>query len=51
MEMRNKFINHARNVWERACKLLPRVDQFWYKFAIMDEMLGNYLGAREIFDK
>ena len=51
MEMKNKFINHARNVWERACKLLPRVDQFWYKFAYMEEILGNYLGAREIFDK
>lgn len=49
MEMRNKFINHARNVWERACKLLPRVDQFWYKWAYMEEMLGNYIGAREVF--
>ncbi len=49
MEMKNKFINHARNVWERACKYLPRVDQFWYKWAYMEEMLGNYIGAREIF--
>ena len=49
MEMRNKFINHARNVWERACKLLPRVDQFWYKWSYMEEMLGNYIGAREVF--
>ena len=29
MEMRGKFINHARNVWDRACTLLPRVDQLW----------------------
>ena len=49
MEMKNKFINHARNVWERACKLLPRVDQFWFKYAYMEEMLGNYVGARQIF--
>jgi len=49
MEMKNKFINRARNVWERACKYLPRVDQFWYKWAYMEEMLGNYIGAREIF--
>jgi crooked neck len=49
MEMKNKFINHARNVWERACKYLPRVDQLWYKWAYMEEMLGNYIGAREIF--
>ena len=49
MEMKNKFVNHARNVWERACKYLPRVDQFWYKWAYMEELLGNYIGAREIF--
>jgi len=49
MEMKNKFVNHARNVWERACKYLPRVDQFWYKWSYMEEMLGNYIGAREIF--
>ncbi len=29
MEMRGKFVNHARNVWDRACTLLPRMDQFW----------------------
>jgi hypothetical protein len=29
MEMKNKFINHARNVFDRAVTLLPRVDQFW----------------------
>ena len=49
MEMKNKFINHARNVWERACKYLPRIDQFWYKWAYMEELLGNYIGAREVF--
>jgi crooked neck len=49
MEMKNKFVNHARNVWERACKYLPRIDQFWYKWSYMEEMLGNYIGAREIF--
>jgi crooked neck len=49
MEMKNKHIQHARNVWERACKLLPRVDQFWYKFSYMEELIGNYIGAREIF--
>jgi len=24
MEMKNKFVNHARNVWERAIYYLPR---------------------------
>jgi hypothetical protein len=31
MEMRHRFVNHARNVWDRAVSLLPRVDQLWYK--------------------
>lgn len=29
--MRHRFINHARNVWDRAVTLLPRIDQLWYK--------------------
>lgn len=49
MEIKAKFINHARNVFERAIKLLPRVDQFWFKYAYMEEMLGNYIGVREIY--
>ena len=28
--MRHRFVNHARNVWDRAVSLLPRVDQLWY---------------------
>ena len=48
MEMKNKFVNHARNVWERACKYLPIMAQFWYKWAYMEELLGNYIEAREI---
>jgi hypothetical protein len=41
MEMKHKFINHARNVWDRAVTLHPRVDQLWYKYSYMEEMLGN----------
>eukprot|EP00743_Colponemidia_sp_Colp-15_P004301 GILK01004640.1.p1 GENE.GILK01004640.1~~GILK01004640.1.p1 ORF type:complete len:679 (+),score=156.35 GILK01004640.1:58-2037(+) len=51
MEMKHKFVQHARNVWDRAVVLLPRVDQFWYKYAYMEEMLGNYAGARQIFER
>jgi hypothetical protein len=47
MEMKNKFVNHARNVWDRAVSLLPRVDQLWYKYIHMEEMLGNVAGARQ----
>ena len=44
MEMKQKNINLARNIWNRAVTILPRVDQF-YKFAYMEEMLGNLDGA------
>lgn len=27
MEMRHRFINHARNLWDRAVTILPRVNQ------------------------
>ena len=51
MEMRHKFINHARNLFERAIEYLPRVDQFWYKYAYMEELIGNYVQARKIFQR
>ena len=44
MEMRGGYIKHARNVWERAIDLLPRIDQLWYKYALMEEILHNYNG-------
>ena len=49
--MRHKFINHARNIWERAIYYLPRIDQFWYKYAYMEEMLGAYTKARAVFER
>jgi crooked neck len=51
MEMRHKHLNAARNVWDRAVVLLPRVDQFWLKYSHMESMLGNYAGARQIFER
>jgi hypothetical protein len=36
MEMTHKFVNHARNVWDRAITLLPRIDQLWYKYIHME---------------
>ncbi|KAK4734601.1 hypothetical protein R3W88_008862 [Solanum pinnatisectum] len=51
MEMKNKFVNHARNLWDRAVIRLPRVDQLWYKYIHMEEMLGNVAGARGIFER
>ena len=46
-----RFVNHARNVWDRAVTLLPRVDQLWYKYIHMEEMLGNVPAARQIFER
>ncbi len=51
MEMRHRFVNHARNVWDRAVSLLPRMDQLWYKYIHMEEMLGNVAGARQVFER
>lgn len=30
MEMKNRQVNHARNIWDRAITILPRVSQFWW---------------------
>ena len=44
-EMKNKFVNRARNIWDRAIAVCPRVDQVWYKYIHMEQMLGNFSGA------
>jgi crooked neck len=44
LEMRNRQVNHARNLWNRAVTVLPRANQFWYKFTYMEEMVGNIAG-------
>ena len=41
---RCRQINHARNIWDRAVTVLPRANQFWYKYTYMEEMLGNIAG-------
>ena len=51
MEMRNKQVNHARNLWDRAVTILPRASQFWYKYTYMEEMLNNIAGARAVFER
>ena len=47
----NNNNNHARNVWDRAVTILPRVNQFWFKYAYMEEMLGNIANARRVFER
>lgn len=29
MEMKNRQVNHSRNIWDRAITILPRVNAFW----------------------
>ena len=36
MEMSNRFVNRARNVFDRVVALLPRVEVFWYKYSHME---------------
>lgn len=51
MEMKNRQVNHARNLWDRAVTIMPRVNQFWYKYTYMEEMLENVAGARQVFER
>ncbi|PNF41875.1 hypothetical protein B7P43_G15716 [Cryptotermes secundus] len=51
MEVRNRQVNHARNLWDRAVTVLPRANQLWYKYTYMEEMIGNVAGARQVFDR
>ena len=44
MEMRHKFLNHARNIFERVIEILPRIDY-------MEELIGFYPKARQIFER
>ena len=49
--MQNEFVNHARNIWDRAVTLLPRVDVFWYKYTYMEELVGAIEQARQLFER
>ena len=49
LEMRNKQVNHARNLWDRAVTILPRANQFWYKYTYMEEMLNHVSGNYAIY--
>ncbi|KAF0893165.1 hypothetical protein E2562_023192 [Oryza meyeriana var. granulata] len=50
-EMRNRSVKHARNVWDRAVAVLPLVDQLWYKYIHMEELLGAVTNARQVFER
>ena len=51
MELKNRNIRHARNLLDRAITLLPRVDQLWYMYVYLEELLGNVSGTRQIYER
>ena len=38
-------------IWDRAVTLLPRINQFWFKYVCMEEMLGNIPNTRRVFKR
>lgn len=51
MELKSRNVQHARNLFDRAVTLLPRVDQLWYKYVYLEELLRNIPGARQVFER
>lgn len=51
MEIKYRQVNHARNVLDRAVHILPRVDQLWFKYTYMEEILGNIPACRQVFER
>jgi crooked neck len=51
MELKSRNVQHARNLFDRAVTLLPRVDQLWYKYVFLEELLQNVPGARQVFER
>lgn len=51
MEMKNSQVKHARTLLDRATSILPRVNQFWYKYVYFEEILGNLDNCREVFER
>ena len=49
--MKEKQVNHSRNIFDRAVTILPRVNTFWQKYTYMEELLGNIVNARQIFER
>jgi crooked neck len=51
MELKSRNVQHSRNLFDRAVTLLPRIDQLWYKYVYLEELLGNVAGARQVFER
>jgi len=51
MELKSRNVQHSRNLFDRAVTLLPRIDQLWYKYVYLEELLQNVPGARQVFER
>ncbi len=51
MELKGRNVQHSRNLFDRAVTLLPRIDQLWYKYVYLEELLQNVPGARQVFER
>lgn len=51
VELKARNVQHARNVFDRAVTLLPRIDTLWYKYVYLEELLMNVPGARQVFER
>jgi crooked neck len=51
MELKSRNVQHARNLFDRAVTLLPRIDQLWYKYVYLEELLQNLPGVRQVFER
>ncbi|CDP14084.1 unnamed protein product [Coffea canephora] len=45
-DMRNGFINDARNVWDRAAVILPEYIYLWIRYALYEELDAQYVVNR-----
>jgi len=41
-------VQHARNLFDRAVMLFPRIDQLWYKIVYLEELLQDVPGVRKV---
>jgi crooked neck len=42
-------MSDTHNLFDRAVTLLPWVDQLWYKYVYLEELLQNVPGAQQVF--
>jgi crooked neck len=49
-ELKLRNDRFVRSLLNRAVRILPKVDEFWYKFVFMEEALNNIRAMRRVFE-